>query len=129
MGRLRQRVLLAELLRPPDAPRLLLLGCYRSEDAATSPLLRALLEIHEAAGPSIDRRVLALGTLERADAENLALTLLGREDQAACAHAVAIARESGGNPIFVAELVRYVQADIGLLHRVRTNEVHFDEVL
>ena len=123
-------VLLSELLRPPDGPRLLLLGCYRSDDAATSPLLRALLNVHEPAGPSMDRRVLALGTLEPADAEDLALTLLGREDQAACAHAVAIARESGGNPFFVAELVRYVQADTGLVHRGSgADEVVFDEVL
>ena len=70
------------------------------------------------------------GTLEPADAEALALTLLGSEDQAAARHAVAIARESGGNPFFVAELVRYVQADAGLLHRVPgADEVAFDEVL
>ncbi|MFI5454982.1 MAG: serine/threonine-protein kinase PknK [Isosphaerales bacterium] len=66
-------VLLSELLRPPAAPRLLLLGCYRSDDAATSPLLRALLEVHEGGGPSVDRRMLALGTLEPADALGLAL--------------------------------------------------------
>jgi hypothetical protein len=122
--------LLSELLRPPDAPRLLLLGCYRSDDAATSPILRALLKVHEGGSPSVDRRVLALGTMEPADAVGLAATLLGSEDQAACAHAVASARESGGNPFFVAELVRYVQADAGLLHRVpAANEVDFDEVL
>ena len=74
--------------------------------------------------------MLALGTLEPADAENLALALLGSEDHAARGHAVAIARESGGNPFFVAELVRYVQADTGLLHRVPgASEVAFDEVL
>ena len=122
--------LLSELLRPPSAPRLLLVGCYRSDHAATSPLLRALLEPHEGGGPSVDRRVLALGTLEPSDAERLALTLLGSDDEAACAHAGAIARESGGNPFFVAELVRYVQADTGLLHRVPgANEVVFDEML
>ena len=64
------------------------------------------------------------------DALGLALTLLGSEDQAATSHAMAIARESGGNPFFVAELVRYVLADTGLLHRVPgAKEVAFDEVL
>ena len=123
-------ILLSELLHPPDAPRLLLLGCYRSDDAAKSPLLRALLKVHEGGDPEVDRRMLALGTLEPADAEGLALTLLGGQDLAACAHAVAIARESGGNPFFITELVRYVQADAGLLHRVPgADEVAFDEVL
>ncbi len=90
----------------------------------------ALLKDHEGGVPSIDRRELALATLEPADAEDLALTLLGREDQAASAHAAAIARESGGNPFFVAELVRYVQADTGLMHRVpAADEVALDEVL
>jgi serine/threonine protein kinase/tetratricopeptide (TPR) repeat protein len=123
-------VLLSELLCPPDAPRLLLLGCYRSDDAATSPLLRALLKVQEGVGPSVDRRVLALLPLAPADTEGLALYLLGSADQAACAHAVTIARESGGNPFFVAELVRYLQADTGLLQRrPGGDEVAFDEVL
>jgi hypothetical protein len=123
-------VLLSELLRPPDAPRLLLVGCYRSDDAQTSPLLRALLNVHDGAGPRIERRVLALGTLESGDALDLALTLLDRQDEAACAHAAAIARESGGNPYFVGELVRHVQTDTGLLRRMpAADEVGLDEVL
>jgi serine/threonine protein kinase len=123
-------VLLSELLHPPEAPRLLLLGCYRSDDAATSPLLQALLQAQEGGGPGVDSRVLALGPLEPGEAEALALTHLGSRDQAARAHAAAIARESGGNPFFITELVRYVQADTGLLHRVPgADEVAFDEVL
>jgi hypothetical protein len=123
-------VLLSELLRPPDAPRLLLVGCYRSDDAQTSPLLRSLLEVHEAERPGVDRRVLALGTLESADAQALALLLLDRPDESASAHAAAIARESGGNPYFVAELVRHVRADTGLLQRMPgTDAVALDQVL
>jgi eukaryotic-like serine/threonine-protein kinase len=123
-------VLLSELLDPPDAPRLLLLGCYRSDDAAKNPLLQALLKVHEGGAESLDRRVLALAPLASTDAERLALTLLGSQDQAASAHAVAIARESGGNPFFITELVRFVQADAGLLNREPlASEVAFDEVL
>ncbi|MBV8613918.1 MAG: protein kinase, partial [Acetobacteraceae bacterium] len=122
--------LLLELLRPPEAPRLLLLGCYRSEEAATSPLLRALLAVQDGAAPGLDRRELALGTLAPADAEALALRLLGREDDGARAHAAAIARESGGNPFFVAELARYVRAEADLLERAPgADEVALDEVL
>jgi serine/threonine protein kinase len=123
-------VLLSELLRPPDAPRLLLLGCYRSDDAQTSPPLRALLTVHDGGGPRIDRRVVTLGTLDSADAEELALFLLDRQDEVACALAAAIARESGGSPFFVAELVRHIQADSGLLQRAPgADEVALDEVL
>jgi serine/threonine protein kinase len=123
-------LLLSELLRPPDAPQLLLLGCYRSEDAATSPVPRALREVQGARGPRIDRRVLALSMLEPAEAETLARALLDREDPAARAQAAAIARESGGIPLFVAELVRYLQADSGVLDRVpQANDLVLDEVL
>jgi serine/threonine protein kinase len=123
-------VLLSELLRPPDAPRFLLLGGYRSEDAATSPLLRALLEAHAGGGPSVDRRVLALSALEPEAALELAMDLLDHEGPHVHAHAVAIVRESRGNPFFVTELVQHVRADPGVLgHVPHANDVALDEVL
>jgi eukaryotic-like serine/threonine-protein kinase len=116
-------VLLIELLRPPDAPVLLFLGTYRSEDHATSPFLQALLEAQGLArgqdedpgGSRLDCRELAVELLGHDDASALALALLGEMEPSKLSDhrnlVEAIARESSGNPFFVAELVRHVQAD------------------
>ena len=95
-----------------------------------SPLLRALLQVHEGGGPGVDRRVLALEPLEPAGRRGSGAEPPRQPGPGGCAHAAAIARESGGNPFFITELVRYVQADTGLLRRVPgADEVAFDEVL
>jgi hypothetical protein len=105
--------LLAELLRPPDPPVLLLLVAYRSEGAATSPVLRGLAVLGEGEGTTVERRDLAVEALAPEDAQSLAAILLDPGDPAREEHAAVIAWESGGNPFFVAELVRHLQASIG----------------
>jgi eukaryotic-like serine/threonine-protein kinase len=95
--------LLAELLRPPDAPALLFIGSYRSEDAATTPVVRAL--------PRDNVIELALDKLTIYQARELAASLL---DGIAGADAGAIARESGGSPFFIGELVRYIEVGAGI---------------
>ena len=116
--------LLVELLRPPDAPVLLFLGTYRSEDRATSPFLQAFFEAQGLArdqnqelsgGSGLDYRELAVELLEHDEASALALALLGETGPSESSDGQnlveAIARESSGNPFFVTELVRHVQAD------------------
>src|SRR5687768_10821608 len=81
-----------EILRPPDAPALLLIASYRSEDAETSPFLRILLprllrgtsETHE----------LVVGELSPAEARRLAMSLLHDPDEISPAQVEAITRES-----------------------------------
>jgi serine/threonine protein kinase len=118
--------LLAELLRPPDAPVLLFVGTFRSEDRATSPFLQALFEAQglvardqnrgSIGGPGFDCRELAVELLAHDEASTLALALLGEMDPSKSSDqrdlVEAIARESSGNPFFVTELVRHVQADM-----------------
>jgi len=98
--------LLSELLRPPDSPVLLLLASYRIEDETTSPFLQALGERTDS---TLERKELLVEPLTQEDAKNLALALMGAEGKPS--HAELIARESGGNPFFVAELARHLQVE------------------
>ena len=121
--------LLAELMRPPDPPVFLLLGCYRDEDAQSSPFLQTLLGASEHENKILERRDLAVDALTESDAKELALCLLGGADTDMTHHAQVIARESGGNPFFVTELVRHISAGAELSAARAAQEVTLDEVL
>src|SRR5262249_44697988 len=96
-------ILLEELMRPPDPPALLVVACYRSEEAETSPLLQRLLGRPDSA--EVVR--LAVEELPISDARELALSLPGVDSTISPSQADVIARESAGNPFFISELVRF----------------------
>ncbi len=97
--------LLVELLRPIDRPQLLFVGSHRSEDADAAVLAELREEL--AALPRLAVDELALGPLSPTDSEALASLMLGDHPDRADL-APAIANESEGSPLFVAELCRYV---------------------
>jgi serine/threonine protein kinase len=103
--------LLEDLLRPPDPPTLLLIGCYRSEEAESSPLLKNILPKRLRA--TMEMRDIVLGELSPSEASALALALVGAETPASRARADVISRESGGNPYFIEELVHFSPAQPG----------------
>ncbi len=96
-------VLLEELTRPPEPPALLVIACYRSEEAATSPLLKRLLARPEA----VDVRQVAVEELEPSEARELVLALADAEAIISPSQAETIAREAAGNPFFINELARF----------------------
>jgi hypothetical protein len=98
--------LLADLLRPPDAPALLLIASYRSE-ASSGGVVGAL---REAARGEVDMRSLELGPLSEEEAADLALQLLAEKAPQLKGRARQIAHEAHGSPLFVRELVRYAIA-------------------
>src|SRR5262249_53297068 len=120
---------LALLLRPPAPPALLQLGCYRTEDAATSACLRLLLQPEERTQPPEVRRELAVEPLTAAEAQTLVLALLGKDDSASRAQAVAIAREANGNPFFVQVLVQTLTAGAEREERAAAGDLTPDQVL
>ncbi len=95
--------LLEDLLRPPAAPCLLLVACFRTEDLDSQPFLRTL--VAHTGTPT--RRMCAIGPLDLADATRLAEALLslGTADPGSAA---AVTREAAGSPFLVEQLVRYV---------------------
>jgi serine/threonine protein kinase len=95
--------LLHEIMRPPQAPPVLLLMTYREEEAGTSPFLR---EMKERWAGTADVRDVRVGPLDLEDAQRLALVRIGASDELSTKMAHAVAREAKGSPILVKELVR-----------------------
>ncbi len=94
--------LLSEILRPPEAPALLVIGTYRSEDIQNSPFLQEFFRDESA--QRLDIRDVPIFPLDADEAGQLAAALLGRPP-GGNDRAEQIARESGGNPYFVQELI------------------------
>lgn len=103
--------LFTELLFPLNAPALLLIAAYRSEDEDVSPLLRALRKTHlpEARVVPVEVRLDPMSTDE---SKALALSIVG---PAADHNAARIAAEAGGSPFFVRELALHVRAHGGAI--------------
>jgi hypothetical protein len=122
-------VLLSELLCSPQSPNLLFVGVFRSEDAENSPFLAELRRSFVSRPARLEHRELAVEALTHAEARELALALLGRDDPLARAQAHVVARESGGNPLFVDELVKHIQGGEPIERWQEIGQLDLDEVL
>ena len=96
---------LANLLQPPDAPKLMLIVSHRSEDEETSPILRVLLS--SLPNARYQRCEIDVGPLDPAACDQLASLLAREEDARTTQPPVGIAAESGGSPLFLMQLVRH----------------------
>jgi eukaryotic-like serine/threonine-protein kinase len=95
--------LLLQVLRPPDAPSVLLLMTYRDDQEQTSPFLT---EMRERWPQGAETRDVNVAPLDPEDALRLATTLLDATDDVGMRTARAVARESRGSPFLIEELVR-----------------------
>ncbi len=109
--------LLLDLVRQPDAPRVLFLLAQRDGEAQSAPFVRELRERWPAGAECLD---VVVGGLDPADSERLAIALLGSTDAAAVRTARAVSREAGGSPFLIEELVRSNGASPGAEITLRT---------
>jgi serine/threonine protein kinase len=128
-GDLDSAILLSDLLCALEPPALLFVGCFRSEDAVRSAFLREISRSIASGPPALLHRELAVEPLTQSESRELALLLLERDDPAARASAHMIARESGGNPLFIDELVKHIQSGAGTERFHTIGQLDLDEVL
>jgi tetratricopeptide (TPR) repeat protein len=97
-------MLLRDLLRPPHAPPLLVIVCFRSEEIPAQSFLARLLEETDPGG----RMALPLGPMAADEARALACSAVPFDAHVEEGDVQQIADESGGNPFLLRQLARYV---------------------
>jgi hypothetical protein len=127
--------LIRAVLRAPAPPPIMAIASYRSEDAKESACLKVLLDLAvegmEDTGADRAKRVfIPIDTLDARDAQKLARTLLAERDRADVA-AETIARESGGNPLLLQQIVEHMNSRPGaeLAPQRAAGELTLDDVL
>ncbi|MHB1559000.1 MAG: serine/threonine-protein kinase [Isosphaeraceae bacterium] len=121
--------LLADVLGATQAPVLLFLGSFRTEDAEECPFLVQIRRSITAQPSQPEHRELSVEALTQSEARELTLALLGRDDPVARAQAHVVARESGGNPLFIDELVKHIRGGGPIDHWEAIGRLDLDEVL
>lgn len=97
--------LLEDLLRPPEAPPLLLMASFRSEEIDRQPFLREILsQTGDAA-----RRSIEIGMLEDPDARQLVSVLLADVPDMPPPVIESIVREGRGSPFLIEQLASFVR--------------------
>jgi serine/threonine protein kinase/tetratricopeptide (TPR) repeat protein len=95
--------LLEDLLRPPDAPKLLLIGSFRTEDVESKPFLKQLLRQTRT---DTDRE-LFVSPLPGGEARELTRSLFASAGVSSEPFVHSIVREAGGSPFLLEQLTHY----------------------
>jgi tetratricopeptide (TPR) repeat protein len=121
--------LLASLVELPHALPALLLLAWRDEEMARNPVLQAIDRLGSNAMSMVISTPLPIGPLAREHAEALAIAMMRTDDAESRRRAEIMAKEAGGSPLFIVELVRFRQSGIVPNASQTDPEVTLDQVL
>ena len=96
---------LFEILRPPEAPQVLVLCTYRSDETEGSAFLKTWQELQRKHDVRLAEREVRLAPLTVDECTELVVDLLGKDNDGIRQRAVEFARETRGNPFLLIELV------------------------
>jgi hypothetical protein len=97
-------LLIEELIRPPHAPPLLMVACFRTEEIASKPFLQRLVETAGSNGCM----ALPLGPMTESEAGALVASLIPADSPVSEAEKLGIVAEGGGTPFLLEQLTRHV---------------------
>ncbi len=118
--------MLEELVSSRDAPALLLLLTYRSDDTEGSPTLDDVARAVTGGGlAAVD---LPLGPLSERDSRSLMENLLAGEGTEAAEHLIHLATETDGSPFYIRELAHYISS-VGLRDESVPSRVQLSDIL
>jgi serine/threonine protein kinase len=98
--------LLEEIMRPPDAPNLLLVATLREGSAETTSVQRNVHDLSRRLSGEV--RHLHLGPLSKEHSRTLARALIERSAPELPVSVDTIASEAAGHPLFIDEIVRHL---------------------
>ncbi len=96
---------LFEVLKPPEAPKVLFLCTYRSDETEGSAFLKMWKELERKHDVRFAEREIKLAPLSVEECTELVIGLLGKDDEGIRGRAIEFARETRGNPFLLIELV------------------------
>ncbi len=115
--------LLQALMRPPEAPALLLLLSYRNDEFDTSPFLRAQSELDGDLASGEPATRLLLQRLSTSECEGLVTSLLDPWHFVDPETLQRIIHETHGNPLFIEELIQFSRVSGSALHTLQGRAV------
>jgi serine/threonine protein kinase/tetratricopeptide (TPR) repeat protein len=96
---------LFETLRPPNAPQVHFVGTFRSDEAEASAFLNTWKELQRKHGVRFVEREVKLAPLSPDECVELVIDLVAQDNTIVRQRAAEFARETGGNPYLLVELV------------------------
>ncbi|MFI5459431.1 MAG: serine/threonine protein kinase [Isosphaerales bacterium] len=114
---------LFETLRPPEAPQVLFLGTYRSDETEGSAFLKMWKELQRKHDVRFAEREVKLAPLTVEECTELVIDLLGKDNDGIRRRAAEFARETRGNPFLLIELVGCFDPDNDSFEPIPLHEV------
>ena len=119
---------LFEVLRPPEAPPLLFMGSFRSDEREQSSFLNTWKALQKKHGTSFSDQEISVGPLNPEESTNLMIKLLGQDNATIRERVQQLNEETGNNPFLLTELIECFRTEGDQFERLEVQEV-FDRKL